>query len=106
MLEGAQIAAGRSGDELGRISRIHGVCDLQHLNRPHCVCRLPHGLPIGGQGELKGLNARASVRATLLEIDALTMASVLPGVEEDYPGTPRFLECYTAQLGMNYVNMH
>jgi hypothetical protein len=42
MLEGAQIAVGRGGDELGRIGRIHRVRDLQHLNRPRCVSQLPH----------------------------------------------------------------
>jgi hypothetical protein len=43
------------------------------------------------------------VRATLAEFDVLTMASVLPGIADDYPGTPHFLECHTAQVGMNYV---
>jgi hypothetical protein len=43
------------------------------------------------------------MRATLAEVDALTIASVLPGIEEDYPGTRHALQCFTAQLGSGYV---
>ena len=41
VLEGGEITAGGGGDEFGRLSGIHCSCNLQHLNRPHCVPRLP-----------------------------------------------------------------
>jgi hypothetical protein len=49
------------------------------------------------------MNARASVRATLLEIDTLTIASVLPGVADNYPYPRSPMECDTPQLDTNYV---
>jgi hypothetical protein len=36
-------------------------------------------------------------------IDTLTIASVLPGVADNYPDPGRSTECDTPQLGTNYV---
>jgi hypothetical protein len=48
-------------------------------------------------------DARASVRAALVEFDALTITSMLPGIDAHYLDTLCGTECYSPQLVTYYV---
>jgi hypothetical protein len=95
VLEGDEVAARRSGNEVGRLNGgVHPSGKLPHLSRPHAGSPIAFVYTIRDERDPEGLKpssgnadidcARIRARGFPL-LDALTITSMLPGIAGYYP---------------------